>query len=162
LSSSTSATTLRGLSSLIDRIWPAGTPSKLTGPPRRRPLAEPPSNTTRNWLRLWMERHLCTPRRPPNPTAITASVAGPITTMPGGTLGGCVVQHDQRIDRNAGPGVDQERIDVDRGDPVAGIRDQVGQADQRLHRGGLMQGRFAAIAAHLDAGLGAADQQPRL
>ncbi|OKO79871.1 hypothetical protein AC629_28145 [Bradyrhizobium sp. NAS80.1] len=52
LSSITSATILRGLSSLIDRIWPAGTPSKLTGPPRRSPLAEPPSNTTRNWLRL--------------------------------------------------------------------------------------------------------------
>ncbi len=81
LSSITRATTLRGLSSLIDRIWPAGTPSKLTGPPRRNPLAEPPSNTTRNWLRLWRVRHFCTPSTPPNATAITASVAVPITRL---------------------------------------------------------------------------------
>src|SRR3954447_20461505 len=81
LSSITSATTLRGLSSLIDRIWPAGTPSKLTGPPRRNPLAEPPSNTTRNWLRLWRVRHFCTPSTPPHATAITASVAVPITRL---------------------------------------------------------------------------------
>src|SRR5665811_874051 len=44
----------------------------------------------------------------------------PRASMPGGTLGCCVVEDDQGIDGDAGPLVDQERIDVDRGDAGAG------------------------------------------
>ena len=40
-------------------------------------------------------------------------------SMPGGVLGCGIVEHDQRIDGDAGFGIDQERIDVDRGDAGA-------------------------------------------
>src|SRR5205085_5302991 len=46
----------------------------------------------------------------------------------GGASRGVVVEDDQRVDGDAGLGVDQEWIDVDRGDAVAGIRTQIGQA----------------------------------
>src|SRR6478672_764733 len=69
-----------------------------------------------------------------------------------------VVENDQPVDRDAELAVDQERIDVDRGDSAAGVGHQIGQADQRLHGGGLMQRGLASIAAQLDSRLGAADQ----
>src|ERR1700743_380366 len=69
--------------------------------------------------------------------------------------GGGVVEHDQAIDRDAGSRIDQERIDVDRGDAVAGIRHQVGEPDQRLYGGRLVQRRFAAIALDFHPRLGA-------
>src|SRR5450631_3125548 len=64
----------------------------------------------------------------------------------GRAFGGLVVQDDQGVDRDAGLGIDQEGIDVNRGDPGARIRHQVGQANQRLHGGRLVQRRLAAIA----------------
>jgi hypothetical protein len=36
--------------------------------------------------------------------------------MPGRTVGGGIVENDQRIDGDAGPGIDQKWIDVDRRD----------------------------------------------
>jgi hypothetical protein len=50
-----------------------------------------------------------------------------------GALRGGVVEHDQRIDRDTRFGVDQERVDVDRGDAGAGVRHQIGETYQRLH-----------------------------
>ena len=81
LSSMTSATILRGLSSLIDLISPAWMPSKFTAPPRRSPLAEPPSNTIRSGPRACTLRIFWTVRKPMNPAAITASVVVPIIRL---------------------------------------------------------------------------------
>jgi hypothetical protein len=67
--------------------------------------------------------------------------------MPGGAFGRGIVENDQRIDGDAGLGIDQEWIDVDRGDPGSGIRHQVGQADQGFHGGGLVQRGLAAITS---------------
>src|SRR6516165_7392072 len=195
LSSLTSATILRGFSSLIETICPAGTPSKVTVPPLRRPLAEP-LKTMRSGLWLCMPRIFCTASTPTKPAAITASVVVPITrlvariTIPryrprsrsvcrldcqrrrklngfrSGNLNSVtcglpcslVVEHNQRIDRNPSPGIDQERVDIDRGNAGTRVRDQVGEADQRLDGGSFMQRWLAAITPDLDACLGAADQ----
>src|ERR1700716_915991 len=59
-------------------------------------------------------------------------------SMAGGAFGGGVIENDQAVDGDAGFGVDQEWIDVDRGDAGAGVRHQVGQADQRLDGGSLV------------------------
>ena len=67
--------------------------------------------------------------------------------MPGDAFGRGIVENDQRIDGDARRGIDQEWIDVDRGDPGAGVHHQVGQADQRLDGGGLVQRGFAAITS---------------
>src|SRR6516165_5191525 len=83
-------------------------------------------------------------------------------SMAGRASGGGIVQNNQGIDRDARIGVDQEWVDVDRGNPKPGIRPQVGEPDERLYGGRLMQRRLAAIALHLDARLGAADQVPGL
>ena len=49
-------------------------------------------------------------------------------SMPGRAFGvSRIVENDQRIDGDAGPGIDQKRIDVDRGDAAAGVRHQVAQ-----------------------------------
>jgi hypothetical protein len=61
------------------------------------------------------------------------------TSMPGGAVGSGIVENDQRVDGDAGLGIDQKRIDVDRGDPAAGIRHQVGQANQGFDGRGLVQ-----------------------
>src|SRR5258705_1763372 len=82
--------------------------------------------------------------------------------MPGGAFGRGIVENDQRVDGDAGPGIDQKRIDVDRGDAGAGIRHQVGQADKGFDGRRLVQRRLAAIALQLHAGLGLADQLPGL
>jgi len=50
---------------------------------------------------------------------------------PAALLAAALLRTISRVDGDAGPGIDQEWIDVDRGDPGAGIRHQVGQADQR-------------------------------
>ena len=42
--------------------------------------------------------------------------------MPGRAVGGGVVENDQRIDGDAGPGIDQKWIDVDGSDAAAGVR----------------------------------------
>src|SRR5215471_4877562 len=81
LSSIASTTILRGFSSLIETISPAWMPSKLTGPPLRRPAAEPPSKTMRIGLLLCALRIFCTVNRPANPAAITASVTVPIARL---------------------------------------------------------------------------------
>ena len=82
--------------------------------------------------------------------------------MPGGRFGRGVVENDQRVDGDAGPGIDQKWIDVDRRDPAAGVCHEVGQADQGLDGGGLVQRRPAAITPQLHAGFGPADQLPGL
>ena len=46
---------------------------------------------------------------------------------------GGVVEHDQAVDGDADLAVDQKWIHIDRGDAVAGIRHQIGEADQRFH-----------------------------
>jgi hypothetical protein len=82
--------------------------------------------------------------------------------MPGRAVGGGIVENDQRIDGDAGPGIDQKWIDVDRRDPAAGVCHEVGQADQGLDGGGLVQRRPAAITFQLHAGFGPGDQVPGL
>src|SRR5258706_9012929 len=54
-------------------------------------------------------------------------------SMAGGAFGGGVVENDQAVDGDAGPGIDQKWIDVDRGNAGAGVGHQVGQADECLH-----------------------------
>ncbi len=56
------------------------------------------------------------------------------SSMAGGALGRGVVENDQAVDGDAGLGIDQERIDVDRGNAAAGVGHQVRQPDQRLDR----------------------------
>ena len=62
------------------------------------------------------------------------------------------------VDGDAGLGIDQKWIDVDRRDARAGVRHQIGEPDDRLHGGGLVQRRLAPIAFQFHAGLGAIDQ----
>src|SRR5580698_3368034 len=81
LSTLTSATTLRGLSSLSERTSPIRTPSKFTLPPRRRPLAEPPSNTMRIGLSCEMVWIFRAPRKPTSPIARIATVVVPIMRL---------------------------------------------------------------------------------
>src|SRR5260370_5121589 len=56
-------------------------------------------------------------------------------SMPGGAFGGRIVENNQGIDGDAGPGVDQKRIDVDRSDAAAGVSHQVAQPDERFSVG---------------------------
>src|SRR5260370_42641208 len=81
-------------------------------------------------------------------------------SMPGGAFGGRIVENDQGIDGDAGPGVDQKRIDVDRSDAAAGVSHQVGQADERFYGGSLEQRGPAAISLLFYPGLGPVDQFP--
>src|SRR5271167_4168469 len=48
----------------------------------------------------------------------------PRKSMLRGAIGGVVVEDDKRIDGDAGPGIDQERIDVDRCDAISSVRHQ--------------------------------------
>ncbi len=80
LSTMTRATILRGLSSLSDFITPIWTPSKLTPPPLRSPLAEP-SKTMRSGLCCRSAWIFWNPSRPANAAAITASVVVPIIRL---------------------------------------------------------------------------------
>src|SRR5689334_14317004 len=74
-------------------------------------------------------------------------------------FGRFVVQYDECVDGNAGPRIDLEWIDVDRGDPVSRIRHQVGQAYKRFYDRGFMHRGPAAITPKFHASLGAADQR---
>jgi len=72
-------------------------------------------------------------------------------------VGRGVVEHDQAVDGDADLAVDQERIDVDRGDAASRIRHQVGLARPAPSppKASCSAG-FAAITLQLDAGLGLA------
>ena len=65
---------------MIDRICPAGTPSKVTVPPLRNPLAEP-LKTMRSWLWLRAPLIFWKTIRPVSAAPITASVVVPMTRL---------------------------------------------------------------------------------
>src|ERR1700685_2788155 len=68
-----------------------------------------------------------------------------LLSVAAGVFCSSVIENDQAIDGDAGPSVDQKRIDVDRGNSVAGIQHQIGQADKRFDDRSFMQGRLAAL-----------------
>src|SRR5277367_76723 len=98
------------------------------------------------------------PSPPWRPVLLFALNSSRLLLVAAGAFCSGVVEHDQAVDGDAGPSVDQKWIDVDRGNSVAGIQHQIGQADERIDDGSFMQSGLAAITAKLHAGLGAADQ----
>src|SRR5882724_1848095 len=67
--------------------------------------------------------------------------------MSRGAFGRGVIEDDQAVDGNPCSGIDEKRIDVDRGDPASRVRHHVGQAAQRLYDGSFMECGLAAVTS---------------
>src|ERR1019366_3970979 len=77
----------------------------------------------------------------PSPGYLTQISSDPPSSasMAGGAVGRGTIKDNQAVDGNAGPSIDEKRIDVDGGDPASRVGHHVGQADERLHHGRFVQ-----------------------